>query len=64
MVWAGPKFEAMLEPVVETRFEARFVPWFAGGYHGTLWDLPGIFLGFTRFWTRGLGSTMPFFAAC
>ena len=36
-VWAGPKIEAMLEPVVEARFEARRVPWSASGYHGTLW---------------------------
>ena len=37
MVWAGPKFEAKLEPVVEARFEARHVPWSSSGYHGTLW---------------------------
>ena len=37
VVWAGPKFEAMLEAVVEARFEASRVPWFASGYHGTLW---------------------------
>ena len=36
-VWAGPKIEAMLEPVVEARFEARRVPWSASGYHGTHW---------------------------
>ena len=31
-VWAGLMFEAILEPGVE----ARGVPWFASGYHGTL----------------------------
>ena len=37
VVWAGPKFEAKLEPVVEARFEARRIPWSASGYHGRLW---------------------------
>ena len=32
VVWAGPMFEAMLEPGIE----ARSVAWSAGGYHGTL----------------------------
>ena len=27
----------MLELVAEAGFEARGVPWFAGGYHGMLW---------------------------
>ena len=37
VVYAGPNFEAMLELVAEAGFEARGVPWFAGGYHGTFW---------------------------
>ena len=39
VVWAGPRFGAKLEPVVEASFEARHVPWFASGYHGTFWIL-------------------------
>ena len=37
VVWAGPKYEAMLELVVEARFEAKRIPRSASGYHGTLW---------------------------
>ena len=51
VVWAGLKFEAMLEPAVEARFEARRVPWFASCYHGRLgifdsgpsWDISWLY---------------------